>query len=193
MNKYTLPALLFASLSSVILPATAVDVHPAAQKYIDAMVSTNTNLNEDLAIAITKYPMMSESLVIAATSAVGPDSDAAADVVATALTALGTDSPLTDNILVVAAESGIDNDTIIAVAIANGVDPTTVTETLGEATAAGPAPTAIPTPAAQNNIAPQTSRAPQSSAAGGGGGLTTFSSEDIISDGGGGGGISPNQ
>ena len=169
-SSHSVAAILLAAFSTIAIPANAIEINPKAQSYVDTMVATNSELNAELAIAITEFPSTAESLVAAAIAQVGADSPEVDDIIATAITSLGVDSPLIDNILILAAEAGVDVDNLIALAIANGVDPTLATEALALQTAAG------------SDIEDTTS-----------GGGTTANTGSGTGSGGGGGGISANQ
>ncbi|MCJ8293073.1 MAG: hypothetical protein MJK15_01580 [Colwellia sp.] len=151
MNKNILAAVIFASLSAITLPAQAMDIDPAAQLIIDNALANDCNfdieatknpdieatesceLNAILIAAIIENPALADSLLAAAIAVVGANTEAAETLVASAIFALGVDSPLIANLLKAATESGVDADTLTAVAIANGVDATIASE----ATAAG--------------------------------------------------------
>lgn len=126
MNKNTLSAAIFASLSAIMMPANAIDLDKTAQGYIDFFASNecaNTkgcDINEALTDAISKFPIFAESLVAAAVKTVDSNSKAAETLVSTAILAVGIDSPLAANILQVATEAGVNSDN--AIAIANGTD-----------------------------------------------------------------------
>ena len=143
MNKNILAAVIFGSLSAITLPAQAKDINQTAQSYIDSFSenkcsvditeSKECDLNEALIAAISQFPIFAESLLAAAIKVVGANTEAAETLVASAIFALGVDSPLIANILKVATEAGVDGDTLTAIAIASGVDATIASE----ATAAG--------------------------------------------------------
>ncbi|NQY50341.1 MAG: hypothetical protein HRT50_14800 [Colwellia sp.] len=183
MNKNILAAVIFGSLSAITLPAQAKDINQTAQSYIDSFSenkcsvditeSKECDLNEALIAAISQFPIFAESLLAAAIKVVGANTEAAETLVASAIFALGVDSPLIANILKVATEAGVDGDTLTAIAIASGVDATIASE----ATAAG-------NPGNDNVIAGNT---------GNNTGNTGNTNRGNAGGGGGGGGISDNQ
>lgn len=135
MNKKTLAAIMFTSLST-IMTAHAIDKNPTEQSIIEATITNENNLNTTLTTAIANNPALAESLVAAALDTVCvnidtvacANSEAAETVIATSITVLGADSPLITNILTVATDAGVNVDTVISVAIANGVDATIASE-----------------------------------------------------------------
>lgn len=128
MNKKTLAAVIFASLSTTMMSAHATNIDPAAQSIIETAVINESDLNDTLATAITNNPAMAESLVAAAIDAVGANSEAAETIIATTIIALGADSPLIAKILTIATDAGVNSDTVTSVAIASGVDATIASE-----------------------------------------------------------------
>lgn len=126
MNKNTLAAIIFASLSTAMMPAHAIDLKKTAQEYIDFFASNECaetkgcDLNTALADAISKFPIFTESLVSAAIESVGSNSKVAETLVSSAILAVGIDSGLADSILQIANEAGVNGDN--AIAIANGTD-----------------------------------------------------------------------
>jgi kynurenine formamidase len=124
MNKKTVAAIIFASLSAITLPAHAIDIDKTAQGYIDFFAESDCagtagcDLNTALTDAITKFPIFTESLVAAAVKAVGADTKAAETLVSSAILAVGVDSPRAANILQLGTESGVNADN--AIAMANG-------------------------------------------------------------------------
>ncbi|PKG82555.1 hypothetical protein CXF85_13820 [Colwellia sp. 75C3] len=174
MNKTTLAAVTFALLGTTIMPASAIEISPTAQKIIDTTIanecsSGGCDLTAAITAAITNNPALAESLVAAAIAAVGEDSEAAETIIATAIIALGADSPQIANILNIATEAGVNSDTVTSIAIASGVDATIASE----ATAAGSTPAnSSPISSTPTNKTPTYTSPGNSGGGGGGGGIS---------------------
>jgi len=116
MNKNIIAAAIFASLGTIAMPAQAIDLNKTAQGYVDFFAGSKCDteacdLNAALTTAITEFPIFAEPLLAAAIKAVGPNTDAAKKLVATAVTALGEDSPLTANLMKIASDEGVNLET----------------------------------------------------------------------------------
>jgi len=116
MNKNIIAAAIFASLGAIAMPAQAIDLNKTAQGYVDFFAGSKCDteacdLNTALTTAITEFPIFAEPLLGAAIKAVGPNTDAAKKLVATAVTALGEDSSLTVNLMKIATEEGVNLET----------------------------------------------------------------------------------
>jgi len=140
MNKKTLAALMFASLSTM-MTAQAITIDPAAQSIIDA-VPAGTDLNTALTEAINDPANagLIESLFAAALATVNPDSPAAEEILATVMIAVGENSNLLTSIITIANQAGVSQETLLNSAIAANIDPTLI----GEATSTGGTPGGTP-------------------------------------------------
>ncbi len=118
MNKNIIAAAIFASLSAIVMPAQAIDIDKTAQGYIDFFSSSECkaqgcDLNAALNAAISEFPIYAESLLAAAIKAVGPNTPAAKELVASAVAAVSTDSTLTATLLKTATEEGVNFNTAL--------------------------------------------------------------------------------
>jgi len=118
MNKNIIAAAIFASLGAIAMPAQAIDLNKTAQGYVDFFAGSKCDteacdLNAALTTAITEFPIFAEPLLAAALKAVGPNTEAAKKLVASAVAALGEDSTLTANLLKTASEAGVNMNTAL--------------------------------------------------------------------------------
>ena len=169
MHKSILAVAIFASFSAISLQANALDIDPAeqAQLIIDTALADECNLDieETRDSDIEETEACNFSAVL--NKAIAENPDLADSLLTAAILSLGADSPLIGDLLTAATNSGIDGDSVTAIAIANGVDATIASE----ATAAGP----------------------NAGGALGNTGTTTTTNRGNAGAGGGGGGISGNQ
>jgi len=137
MNKKTLAALMFASLSTM-MTAQAITIDPAAQTIINTAKAANINMDTALTNAInsTTDAALVESLLAAAIAEVGADSEEAKTILETVLNAVGEKSNLIiASLLSVATESGMASTNVIDVAATNGIDLTLASEATATGTA----------------------------------------------------------
>ncbi len=136
MHKSILAVAIFASFSAISLQANALDIDPAeqAQLIIDTALAEQCNLDieetRDSDLEETDACDFNAVLNIA----IAENPDLADSILAAAIASLGAESPLIGDLLSAATDSGLDGDSVTAIAIANGVDATIASE----ATAAGP-------------------------------------------------------
>lgn len=155
-----------------------------AQGVINAAIKAQqTSLNQQVARAITKKPTNAANIVTAAIEAVCKKSEpeqskkpikksliqkkclditAAQSILVSAITTTGPESPLIRKILNAAKQSGLNSDSVTALAIASGVDASLASE----ATAAGP----DNSPAKSHEIKSNNNTAGRGTGNGGGGG-----------------------
>ncbi len=146
MHKSILAVAIFASFSAISLQANALDIDPAeqAQQIIEEALADECNLDiediRDSDLEETRDSDLEETdacdFGAVLSKAIAENPELADSILAAAITLLGADSPLIGDLLRAAIDSGLDGDSVTAIAIANGVDATIASED----TAAGPNP-----------------------------------------------------
>ncbi|MFT5299150.1 MAG: hypothetical protein ACI9YH_005202 [Colwellia sp.] len=110
------------TLATKITPTVQASIDTAIESCVD--FENCATLENAIKEAIIANPDMTESIVLAAISAVTPNSEAAEWIITIAINTVGINSSMIVNIINAALSAGVNADTITAVAVANGVDPT---------------------------------------------------------------------
>ncbi|MCG7545316.1 hypothetical protein MHM93_14135 [Pseudoalteromonas sp. MM17-2] len=124
--------------------AHAVEATAKSDAIITEAIDQGQPLSEQITALMSRYPALNAALVNSAITAVGADTRAANELFSRALVHVGVTSDEAMNIVAAALSAGMNPDNVTALAIANNMDATLVSQ----ATAAGPAtaPNFAPSP-----------------------------------------------